>query len=176
MRYSKVCLGLWPQFSTLIGQLGHVPLFGARPWRYIRSWLFSSAFTVLWRALTASGRENRGESSSFSGFFGPQNRIRALRPCATSECIQATQFHLFQTSFATTMATTTNLSKLPPRRHVAHANARATRIQRGTKGGTKAPRRLHFTARTSTHSLTLACSWMVTSQLRFRVPEKTCVR
>ena len=80
MRYSKVCLGLWSQFSTLIGQLGRVPLFGARPWRYIRSWLFSSAFTVLWRALTASWRENRGESSSFSGFYGPQNRMRPFDP------------------------------------------------------------------------------------------------
>ena len=30
MRYSKVWLGLWPQFSKLIGQLGRVPLFGAR--------------------------------------------------------------------------------------------------------------------------------------------------
>ena len=65
VRYSKVCLGLWPQFSALIGQLGRVPLFGARPWRYIRSWLFSSAFTVLWRAVTASWRENRGGKQLF---------------------------------------------------------------------------------------------------------------
>ena len=140
MRYSKVCLGLCPQFSTLIGQLGRVPLFGARPWRYIRSWLFSSAFTVLWRALTASWRGNRR---------GKQLFLRVLR--ATEPHSDPSTLRNFRMYLGHTDPTLSNLFRhnhgnhhesqqvTTRRRHVAHANARATRIQRGTKGGTKPP-------------------------------------
>ena len=38
-------------------QIGHVPLFGAGPRRYIRSRLFRLGVTVFWRALTASWQQ-----------------------------------------------------------------------------------------------------------------------
>ena len=53
-RYTKVHLGFCLRFSTLIGQMGHVPPFGAGLRRYIRSRLFRLAVTAFWRALTAS--------------------------------------------------------------------------------------------------------------------------
>ena len=56
-RYTKVHLGFCLRFSTLIGQIGRVPLFGAGPRRYIRSRLFRLAVTAFWRALTASWRQ-----------------------------------------------------------------------------------------------------------------------
>ena len=56
-RYTKVHLSFCLRFSTLIGQIGRVPLFGAGPSRYIRSRLFSLAVTAFWRALTASWRQ-----------------------------------------------------------------------------------------------------------------------
>ena len=39
--------------------------FGARPRRYIRSWLFSLGFTVFWRARTASWQEQEQEKQLF---------------------------------------------------------------------------------------------------------------
>ena len=56
-RYTKVHLDFCLRFSTLIGQIGRVLLFGAGPRRYIRSRLFRLAVTVFWRALTASWRQ-----------------------------------------------------------------------------------------------------------------------
>ena len=56
-RYTKVHLGFCLRFSTLIGQIGSVPLFGAGPRRYIRSRLFRLAVTAFWRAFTASWRQ-----------------------------------------------------------------------------------------------------------------------
>ena len=56
-RYTKAHLDVCLRFSTLIGQIGRVPLSGATPRRYIRSRLFRFAVTVFWRALTASWRQ-----------------------------------------------------------------------------------------------------------------------
>ena len=56
-RYTKVHLGCCLRYSTLIGQIGRVPLFGAGPRRYIRSRLFRLAVTAFWRAFTASWRQ-----------------------------------------------------------------------------------------------------------------------
>ena len=50
-------LGFCLRFSTLIGQIGRVPLFGAGRRRYIRSRLFGLAVTAFWRAFTASWRQ-----------------------------------------------------------------------------------------------------------------------
>ena len=55
--YTKVHLDVCLRFSTLIGQIGGVPLFGDGPRRYIRSRLFRLAVTIFWRALTASWRQ-----------------------------------------------------------------------------------------------------------------------
>ena len=59
-RHTKVHLDFCLRFSTLIGQIGRVPLFGAGPRRYIRSRLFRLAVTVFWRVRTASWRQ-KGE-------------------------------------------------------------------------------------------------------------------
>ena len=56
-RYTKVHLGFCLRFSTLIGQIGRVPLFGAGPRQYIRSRLFRLAVIAFWRALAASCRQ-----------------------------------------------------------------------------------------------------------------------
>ena len=56
-RYTKVHLGFCLRFSTLIGQIGPVPLFGAGPRRYIKSRLFWLVVTAFWRALTAFWRQ-----------------------------------------------------------------------------------------------------------------------
>ena len=56
-RYTKIHLGFCVRFSTLIGQIGRVPLLGAGPRRYIRSRLFRLAVTAFWRAFTASWRQ-----------------------------------------------------------------------------------------------------------------------
>ena len=55
--HTKVHLGFCLRFSTLISQIGRVPLFGAGPRRYIRSRLFRLAVTAFWRALPASWRQ-----------------------------------------------------------------------------------------------------------------------
>ena len=56
-RYTKLHLDFCLRFSTLIGQIGRVPLFGAGPRRYMRSRLFRLAVTVFWCARTASWRQ-----------------------------------------------------------------------------------------------------------------------
>ena len=64
-RYTKVHLGFCLRFSTLIGQIGSVPLFGAGPRRYIRSRLFRFAVTAFWRALTTSYRQKGKRKQTF---------------------------------------------------------------------------------------------------------------
>ena len=78
-RYTKVHLDFGLRFSTLIGQIGRVPPFGAGPRRYIRSRLFRLAVTVFWRALTASWRQKAIARRSFLGPFARQNCLRILR-------------------------------------------------------------------------------------------------
>ena len=56
-RYTKVHLDFCLRFSTLIGQIGRVTIFGPGPRRYIRTRLFRLAVTAFWRALTASWRQ-----------------------------------------------------------------------------------------------------------------------
>ena len=81
MRYTNVHLGFCVRFSTLIGQIGRVPLFGAEPRRYMRSLLFRLAITAFWRALTASWRhKGKRKQRSFLGPLARQNCLRILRP------------------------------------------------------------------------------------------------
>ena len=80
-RYINVNLGFCVRFSTLIGQIGRVPLFGGEPRRYIRSRLFRLAVTSFWRALTASWRQKgRRKQRSFLGPLARQNCLPFLRP------------------------------------------------------------------------------------------------
>ena len=64
-RYTKIHLGFCLRFSTLIGQIGLVPLFGSGPRRYIRSRLLRFAVTAFWRALTASWRQKGTRKQTF---------------------------------------------------------------------------------------------------------------
>ena len=79
-RYIKVHLGFCLRFSTLIGQIGRVPLFGARPRRYVRSRLFRLAVTVSGVPLPLPGGKKGSESRSFLGPFALQIGLRILRP------------------------------------------------------------------------------------------------
>ena len=66
-RYTKVHLGFCLRFSTPIGQIGRLPLFGAGPRRYTRSRLFRLAVTTflacLYRFLAAK-RQAKADLSS----------------------------------------------------------------------------------------------------------------
>ena len=65
----KVHLGFCLRFSTLIGQMGRVPPFGAGSKRYIRSRLFRLAVTVFlcpYRFLAAERQANADLSSDHS--------------------------------------------------------------------------------------------------------------
>ena len=80
-RYTKVHFGFCVRFSTLIGQIGRVPLFGAGPRRYIRSRLFRLAVAAFWRAVTASWRQKgKRKQRSFLGPLARQNCLQTLRP------------------------------------------------------------------------------------------------
>ena len=79
-RYTKVHLDFCLRFSTLIGQIGRVPLFGARPRRYVRSRLFRLAVTVSGVPLPLPGGKKGSESRSFLGPFALQIGLRILRP------------------------------------------------------------------------------------------------
>ena len=108
MRYRKVVFWVMAPISTVTGQLRREPLFGARPWRYIRIWLFSSAFTVFWRTCTASWREKRGGSSSFFGPFAPQNCLRSFAPAQLQNAPHLQIRNLTETdSNLTNLSTTT---------------------------------------------------------------------
>ena len=65
VRYTKVHLDFCLRFSTLIGQIGRVPLFGAGSRRYVRSRLFRLAVPAFWRALTASWRQKGKRNQIF---------------------------------------------------------------------------------------------------------------
>ena len=69
-RYTKVHLGFCLRLSTLIGQIGRVPLFGAGPRRYIRSRLFRLAVTAFlacpYRFLAAKRQAKADLSSGHS--------------------------------------------------------------------------------------------------------------
>ena len=72
-RYTKVHLGFCLRFSTLIGLIGRVPLFGAGPRRYIRLRLFRLAVTAFWRAFTASWRQKGKRKEIFPRAELPSN-------------------------------------------------------------------------------------------------------
>ena len=86
-RYTKVHLDFCLRFSTLIGRIGRVALFGAGPRRYIRSRLIRLTVTVFWRALTA------GHSSGHSHY---RTAFESLAP-DISEQPDPNLTHLFDT-------------------------------------------------------------------------------
>ena len=97
------------RFSTLIGQMGRVPLFGAGPRRYIRSWLFRLAVTVFWRALTASWRQEGKRKQVFPRTIRTTTELPSSpSPLSTRDGAQLTfrnnQIQILQTS--STLGTT----------------------------------------------------------------------
>ena len=65
-RYTKIHLGFSLRFSTMIGQIGRVPIFVVGPRRYIRSRLFRLAVTAFWRPyrFLAAKRQSKADLSS----------------------------------------------------------------------------------------------------------------
>ena len=93
-RYTKVHLGFCLRFSTLIGQIGRVPLFGAGPGRYIRSRLFRLAVTAFWNAFTASWRQ-KGKRKQI---FPRAVRTTELPSNPSPLTFRDNQMQIFQTS------------------------------------------------------------------------------
>ena len=93
-RYTKVHLGCCLRFSTLIGQIGRVPLFGAGPRRYIRSRLFRLAVSAFWRALPASWRQKGKRKQVFPRAI----RTTELPSNPSPLTFRNNQIQIFQTS------------------------------------------------------------------------------
>ena len=90
--YTKVHLGFCLRLSTLIGQIGRVPLFGAGPRRYVRSRLFMLAVTAFWRAFTASWRQKGKRKQIF-----PQ-AVRTTELPSNPSPFRNSQIQILQTS------------------------------------------------------------------------------
>ena len=87
-------LGFCRRFSTLIGQIGHVPLFGAGPRRYIRLRLFRLAATAFWRARTDSWRQKGKRKQIFPRAI----RTTELPSNPSPLTFRNNQIHILQTS------------------------------------------------------------------------------
>ena len=136
-RYTKVHLDFCLRFSTLIGQIGRVPLFAAGPRRYIRSRLFRLAVTAFWRALTASWRQ-KGKRKQI---FPPAIRTTELPSNPSPLTFRNNQIQTLQTS-STHATMTANVSQQDTNTHgtwLSHARTHTTR-DKGTKALT-VPRR-----------------------------------
>ena len=107
-RYTKVHLDFCLRVSTLIGQIGRVPLWGVAPRRYIRSQLFRLAVTVFWCALTASWRQKGNRKRVFPWAIRPTELPSNPSPLSTRDGAQLTfrnnQIHILQIS--STLGTT----------------------------------------------------------------------
>ena len=119
-RYTKLHLDFYLPFSTYIGQVGRVPLFGAGPRRYIRSRRFRLAANVFRHALTASWRQKGKRKQVFPRAIRTTELPLKSSPLSTGDGAQLTfrnnQIQISQTS--STLGTTqpwqpTSLSKLP---------------------------------------------------------------
>ena len=125
--YTKGHLEFCLRFSTLIGQIGRVPLFGAGPRRYIRSRLFRLAVAAFWRALTASWRQKGKRKQIFPRAI----RTTELPSNPSPLAFRNNDIQLLQTS-STHATMAADVSQQVTNTHgtwMSHA-----RIQRETKG------------------------------------------
>ena len=130
-RYTKVHLDFCLRFSTLIGQIGRVPLFGAGRRRYIGSRLFRLAVTVFWRALTVSWRQKGKRKQVF-----PRAIRRTELPSNPSPLtFRNNQIQISQT-FSTHATMAANVSQQVTDAHGTWLSHARTHIQRETKGQT----------------------------------------
>ena len=127
-RYTKVHLDFCLRFSTLIGQTGRVPLFGAGPRRYIRSRLFRLAVTVFWRALTASWRQ-KGERKQV---FPRAIRATELPSNPSPLTFRNNQIQILQTS-STHATMAANVSQQVTNTHGTWLSHARTHIHRETR-------------------------------------------
>ena len=111
-RYTKVHLGFCLRFSTLIGQMGRVPLFGAGPKRCIGSRLFRLAVTTFWRALTASWRQKGKRKQIFPRVI----RTTELPSNPSPLTFRINQIQILQTS-STHATMTANVSQQDTNTH-----------------------------------------------------------
>ena len=130
-RYTKVHLDFCPRFSTLIGQIGRVPLFGAGPRRYIRSRLFRLAVTVFWRALTASWRQKGKRKQVFPRAI----RTTELPSNPSPPIFRNNQIQIVQTS-STHATMAANVSQQD--QHTRHVVVTRTHADTTRDKGTKA--------------------------------------
>ena len=127
--YTKVHLGFCLRFSTLIGQIGRVPLFGAGSRRYIRSQLFRLAVTVYWRVLTASWRQKGKRKQVFPRAI----RTTELPSNPSPLTFRNNQIQISQT-FSTHATMAANVSQQDTNTHWTWFSHARTHIQHETKG------------------------------------------
>ena len=128
-RYTKVHLDFCLRFSTLIGQIGRVPLFGAGPRRCIRSRLFRLAVTAFWRAVTASWRQKDKRKQIFPRAI----RTTELPSNPSPLTFQKNQIQILNTS-STHATMAANVSQQDTNTHGTGLSHARTHIQCGTKG------------------------------------------
>ena len=168
-RYTKVRLDFCLRFSTLIGQIGRVPLFGAGPRRYIRSRLLRLAVTVFWRALTASWRQKGKRKKVF---------LRAIRttelPSNPSPLtFRNNQVQILQTS-STHATMAANVSQQVANTHGTWLSHARTHIQRERKGQKALTVPGRPPVRPNTH--TRPRGWRHPPKSRYAPTQATCVR
>ena len=110
-RYTKVHLDFCLRFSTLIGQIGYVPLFGVGTRRYI-SRLFRLAVTAFWRARTASWWQKGNRKQIFPRVI----RTTELPSNPSPLTFRNNQIQIFQTS-STHAAMAANVSQQDTNTH-----------------------------------------------------------
>ena len=135
-RYTKVHLDVCLRFSTLIGQTGRVPLFGAGPRRYISSRLFRLAVTVFWRTLTASWRTLTAswrQKGKRKQVFLRDIRTTELPSNPSPLTFRNNQIQILQTS-STHATMAANVSQQDTNTHGAWLSHARTHTQRETKG------------------------------------------
>ena len=120
VRYTKVHLDFCLRFSTLSGQIGGVPLFGAGPRRCIRCSYAGWPTLFPGVPLPLPGGKKASECRSFLGPFALQNCLRILRPGAL-ETVRNRHFG------------TTRSKSYRPLRHLAPRNHGSQRRSQGGK-------------------------------------------
>ena len=115
------------RFSTLIGQIGRVPLFGVGPRRYIRSRLSRLAVTAFRRALIASWRQKGKRKQIFPRAIRTTELLSNPSPLP----FRNNQIQIFQTS-STHATMAANVSQQDTNTHGTGLSHARTHIQRET--------------------------------------------
>ena len=128
--YTKVHLGFCLRFSTLIGQIGRVPLFGAGPRRYIRSRPFRLAVTAF---LACPYRFLAAKRQAKAEIFPRAISTTELPSNPSPLTFRNNQIQILQTS-STHATMASNVSQQDTNTHGTSLSHARTHIQRETKG------------------------------------------